>query len=245
VSDYGAEQSTAFASAAVSPGPAHARDGKVPVRSSPIALMLRQHVLAAGESEAPVSAEARSVREASRTAAPVLQRARRGDRFAADARRARARRAGECGLVTADGFSGLRALLAPQHRRNGLVQGAGRWALFPLRSFSDGEAIARGLLKRYGVVFRALLQRESLPPWRDLVKVYRRLEARGEIRGGRFVAASRRAVRRRGCVGKLRAVRRLEKGDELVALSGADPLNLVGILTPEARVPALQETGFY
>src|SRR5439155_1012110 len=91
------------------------------------------------------------------------------------------------GLVTADSFSGLRALLAPQHKRNGLVQGAGRWSLLDQKNTTT-EQIAQGLLKRYGVVFRALLQRESLPPWRDLVKLYRRLEARGEIRGGRFVA---------------------------------------------------------
>src|SRR5437773_6270181 len=91
------------------------------------------------------------------------------------------------GLVTADSFSGLRALLAPQHKRNGLVQGAGRWSLLNQKNTTT-EQIAQGLLKRYGVVFRALLQRESLPPWRDLVKLYRRLEARGEIRGGRFVA---------------------------------------------------------
>jgi ATP-dependent helicase Lhr and Lhr-like helicase len=108
------------------------------------------------------------------------------------------------------------------------------------RDFSF-EEIARGLLTRYGVVFRALLQRESqLPPWRELVRVYRRLEARGEIRGGRFVAGfGGEQFAAPDAVGRLRAVRKLEKPGELVLLSGADPLNLVGILTPEARVAAI------
>ncbi|HEV7821975.1 MAG TPA: hypothetical protein VGO84_12410, partial [Burkholderiales bacterium] len=102
------------------------------------------------------------------------------------------------------------------------------------------EPIARALLARYGVVFRTLLARESrLPPWRELVMVYRRLEARGEIRGGRFVAGfGGEQFALPEAVGKLRAVRKQEKSGALVALSGADPLNLVGILTPESRVAA-------
>ncbi|HSJ98699.1 MAG TPA: hypothetical protein VLC53_16605, partial [Myxococcota bacterium] len=105
----------------------------------------------------------------------------------------------------------------------------------------DLEPIARALLKRYGVVFRSMLQRETnLPPWRDLVRVYRRLEARGEIRGGRFVAGfGGEQFAAADAVGRLRAVRKAERIDELVVLSAADPLNLVGILTPEARVPAI------
>jgi ATP-dependent Lhr-like helicase len=91
------------------------------------------------------------------------------------------------------------------------------------------------------VVFRSLLQRESqLPPWRDLVRVYRRLEARGEIRGGRFVAGfGGEQFAAADAVGRLRAVRKAEKLDELVVLSAVDPLNLVGILTPEDRVAAI------
>jgi ATP-dependent Lhr-like helicase len=104
------------------------------------------------------------------------------------------------------------------------------------------EAIARTLLKRYGIVFRALLARESgLPPWRELVMIYRRLEARGEIRGGRFVAGfggEQFAVP--DAVGRLRAVRKQEKTGELIVLSAADPLNLVGILTPDTRVSAIR-----
>jgi ATP-dependent Lhr-like helicase len=90
-------------------------------------------------------------------------------------------------------------------------------------------------------VFRALLVRVSLlPPWRDLVRVYRRLEARGEIRGGRFVSGyGGEQFALPDAVGRLRAVRKTEKPGELVVLSAVDPLNLVGVLTPEDRVPAV------
>jgi ATP-dependent Lhr-like helicase len=145
------------------------------------------------------------------------------------------------GIATADSFAGLRALLAPQEKRKGLVETAGRWSLLRPTESDDVEAVARALLKRYGVVFRVLLEREShLPPWRDLVRVYRRLEARGEIRGGRFVAGfGGEQFAAPDAVGRLRAVRKSEKTGELVVLSAADPLNLVGILTPEARVAAI------
>jgi ATP-dependent Lhr-like helicase len=242
VSDYGAEQIDRLClSGRVAWGRLTPGEGKVPLRSSPIALMLRQHVLAAGESEAPVSAQACSVREALKNRGALFfnELVAAAGLLPTLVERGLAELV-SAGLVTADSFSGLRALLAPQHKRNALVQGAGRWALLPLHNFSDVEAVARGVLKRYGVVFRALLQRESLPPWRDLVKLYRRLEARGEIRGGRFVAGfGGEQFAAADAVGKLRALRKLEKGEELVALSGADPLNLVGILTPDARVPAL------
>src|SRR5438132_529469 len=241
VSDYGAEQIDRLClSGCVAWGRLTPGDGKVPLRSSPIALMLRQHVLAAGESEAPVSAEARSVREVlkSRGALFFNELVAATGLLPTLVERGLAELV-SAGLVTADSFSGLRALLAPQHKRNGLVQGAGRWSLLNQKNTTT-EQIAQGLLKRYGVVFRALLQRESLPPWRDLVKLYRRLEARGEIRGGRFVAGfGGEQFAAADAVGRLRAVRKLEKGEELVALSGADPLNLVGILTSDARVPAL------
>src|SRR6266436_4410679 len=242
VSDYGAEQIDRLClSGRVAWGRLTRGDGKSPLRSSPIALMLRQHVLAAGESEVPVSAEARSVREAleNRGALFFNELVAATGLLPTLVERGPAELV-SAGLVTADSFSGLRALLAPQHKRNGLVQGAGRWALFPLHNCSDVEAIARGLLKRYGVVFRALLQRESLPPWRDLVKLYRRLEARGEIRGGRFVAGfGGEQFAAPDAVGRLRAVRKRAPLDELVVLSAVDPLNLVGVLTPEARVAAV------
>ncbi len=104
------------------------------------------------------------------------------------------------------------------------------------------EHVARTLLRRYGVVFWRLLTREasSLPPWRDLLRVYRRLEARGEIRGGRFVAGfSGEQYALPEAVGLLRKMRRQPASGNWVSLSGADPLNLVGILTPGARLAAL------
>jgi ATP-dependent helicase Lhr and Lhr-like helicase len=103
------------------------------------------------------------------------------------------------------------------------------------------ERLAWQLLRRYGVVFRDLLAREAgLPPWREILWVYRRLEARGEVRGGRFVSGfqgEQFAVP--GAVESLRAVRREAKPGQRVEVAAADPLNLVGILTPDARVPAV------
>ena len=104
------------------------------------------------------------------------------------------------------------------------------------------EHLARTLLRRYGVVFWRLLEREAawLPPWRDLLRVYRTLERRGEIRGGRFVAGfSGEQYALPAAVGALREIRRKAPTDALVSLSGADPLNLAGILTPGAKVAAL------
>jgi ATP-dependent Lhr-like helicase len=98
------------------------------------------------------------------------------------------------------------------------------------------------LLARYGVVFWRLLEREAdwLPPWRDLLRVLRRLEARGDIRGGRFVAGfSGEQYALPEAVGLLREVRRRPPTGDLISLSGADPLNLVGILTPGPRLAAL------
>ncbi len=164
-----------------------------------------------------------------------------------------------CGLVTADGFDNLRALIDPSrrrgpHRRSRIRKrkprvkpAAGRWTLLRRRrgretesadSTRDLEPLARQLLKRWGVVFRDLLAREPCAPsWRDLLQVYRRLEARGEIRGGRFIA---------GFYGDqfslpealeaLRACRRLEPDGEVIRVSTADPLNLAGIILPGNRV---------
>jgi ATP-dependent helicase Lhr and Lhr-like helicase len=167
------------------------------------------------------------------------------------------------GLVTCDSFAGLRALLVPSDRRQPYagarrrrrtvaygMEGAGRWSLvrrvsFPEASIGDPlavEHLARTLLRRYGVVFWRLLEREAawLPPWRDLLRVYRKLERRGEIRGGRFVAGfSGEQFALPDAVGALREARRKPNNNALVSVSGADPLNLVGILTPGARLPAL------
>jgi len=124
-----------------------------------------------------------------------------------------------------------------------LPTAAGRWSLLPppRAEALDVEASTRQLLVRYGVVFRDLLARESsLPPWRDMLVVLRRLEARGEIRGGRFV---------NGFVGEqfalpealdeLRAVRHAGPYPEISKVAATDPLNLVGVLSPGPRVPAV------
>jgi ATP-dependent Lhr-like helicase len=182
------------------------------------------------------------------------------------------------GLITADSFTGLRALLVPAHKRPRIdrqaragggspvtafgVQNAGRWSLLRPTGAPRGEAAgdtsaaaeldanapaaaleaaAWALLRRYGVVFRRLLERETLtPPWRDLLRVYRRLEARGEIRGGRFVDGfSGEQFALPEAVGRLRAIRREPRRGHLVSVSAADPLNLIGIVTPGDRLPAL------
>ncbi|MGH8069725.1 MAG: DEAD/DEAH box helicase [Candidatus Entotheonellia bacterium] len=177
-----------------------------------------------------------------------------------------------CGLVTGDGIAGLRTLLTPEMKRRPTRRLAGRWPrgrplarLMPVGRWSllrsvwapeasartpehRDEALARQLLRRYGVVFRELLARENhTPPWRTLLPIYRRLEARGEMRGGRFVG---------GFIGEqfalpeavdgLRAVRRQPKEPGAIIVAAADPLNLVGILTPGPRLsPFTQQVMVY
>jgi ATP-dependent Lhr-like helicase len=163
------------------------------------------------------------------------------------------------GIVNADSFAGLRALLVPADRRRNPVrrrgrialfcmQDAGRWALIRRSSELSRntpelvEHVARTLLARWGVVFWKVYQREApwLPPWRDVLSCYRRLEARGEIRGGRFVAGfSGEQYATPDAVGALREARRRGPEDAWVSLSAADPLNVIGLLTPGGRVPAL------
>ena len=162
------------------------------------------------------------------------------------------------GRVHCDSFAGLRALLVPasrrpsRHARRGRrtalfgIEDAGRWSLTRRDATApdtdDTEHIARVLLRRYGVVGWRLLEREAgwLPPWRDLLRVYRRLEARGEIRGGRFVAGvSGEQFALPEAIGALRHVRRRAADGELVVLSAQDPLNLVGTLLPGVKVPRL------
>jgi ATP-dependent Lhr-like helicase len=237
--------------------------GKAPLKTSPIAIMVREHAglwRVAGEGEPEgLTSEARAVYDAlrSRGASFFHELVAASSLLRTHVERALGELAG-AGLVTADSFSGLRALLTPSEKRKSLSGGrsntrrsaygvdtAGRWALFATDASVEGdarvEAIARALLKRYGVVFRSLLTRESrLPSWRELVMVYRRLEARGEIRGGRFVAGfGGEQFALADAVGRLRAVRKTEKSGELIVVSGADPLNLVGILTPDDRVTAI------
>jgi len=269
VADYGKEQldqlclSGRVAWGRLTPG------SKAPLKTSPIALLMREHLANwapayAGAADSPViraspaipakagihslSSEAAAIRDAltARGASFFHEIIKATGLLPAIVERGLAELAG-AGIATADSFAGLRALLARQDKRRKLIETAGRWSLLDVAP-AEGEArpdavenISRTLLKRYGVVFRAMLLRESgLPPWRDLVRVYRRLEARGEIRGGRFVAGfGGEQFASPDAVGRLRAVRKSERIDELVVLSAADPLNLVGILTPEARVPAI------
>ena len=166
------------------------------------------------------------------------------------------------GLVNSDSFAGLRALLVPADKRRAsghrrrrslsfAMEDAGRWAL--ARRAGQGattghadaaavEHVARGLLRRYGVVFWRLLEREAdwLPPWRDLLRVFRRLEARGEIRGGRFVAGfAGEQFALPEAISSLREARRRPDSGAMISLSGADPLNLAGVLTPAPKIPAL------
>jgi ATP-dependent helicase Lhr and Lhr-like helicase len=104
------------------------------------------------------------------------------------------------------------------------------------------EQLVRTLLRRYGVIGWRLLEREPgwLPPWRELVRVCQRLEARGELRGGRFIAGlAGEQFALPEAVTLLRKVRSLAPEQRLVAVSGADPLNLVGSVLAGQRVPAV------
>ena len=157
------------------------------------------------------------------------------------------------GLVTADGFGALRGLVTgaakrvsasrrgrrPARRRTG----GSRWSLLQAIDPSEDSIAERAhqLLRRYGIVFPEVLGREPMAPsWRALLQVYRRAEARGEIRGGRFVA---------GLVGEqfalpeaveaMRSLRRTEPTGETLVVSACDPLNLAGVITPGPRVPAV------
>jgi ATP-dependent Lhr-like helicase len=155
------------------------------------------------------------------------------------------------GLITSDGFAGLRAIVRPAGLRpsasdHGRTSAAGRWSVVragaPARSRDEAvEAQARSLLRRYGVVFRRVLTREAnAVPWRELARVYRRLEARGEIRGGRFVSGmSGEQFALPDAIERMREIRRTSGDEPLVTISAADPLNLTGIITSGERVRAL------
>jgi ATP-dependent Lhr-like helicase len=264
-----------------------------PIRSTPIALFLREHaadwLADRNGGEYQLSSYAARVRE-------VLQQ--RGASFfhelvpmsgllPTQVEQALGELAG-LGVVTSDSFAGLRALTTPSSKRKPLstarrrhrtapygIESAGRWSLLASgagegdpeagsvssRSTWDSrsrertaaaggppspakrsiELNAHVLLRRYGVVFKRLLARESgAPAWRELLLVYRRLEARGELRGGRFVAGmSGEQFALPEAVGQLRSIRRLQGGAQLIGISAADPLNLTGIVTPGERIPGL------
>jgi ATP-dependent Lhr-like helicase len=245
--------------------PAPSRRRGAPTRAAPLAFVLREALPALLEPEPPDVDLLHDLSVGAREVFAYLQQ--HGAAFLSDIARATGRLPVQTeaalwelvarGLVTGDGIAGLRTLLLPDvkrrqpHRRlRGIHGGAarrlmpvGRWAVLRvLRAASDqaelNEFAAWQLLRRYGVVLRELLAREvRAPAWRVLLNIYRRMEARGEIRGGRFVA---------GLVGEqfalpeavdaLRAVRRAKSEDEVAVVSASDPLNLVGILTPGARV---------
>ena len=158
------------------------------------------------------------------------------------------------GLVTSDSFTGLRALITRADKRprfGGLrarmsgVQAGGRWSALPTPA-ADGvneehrvQYLAEGMVRRYGIVFRALLARDrGLPPWRAWLRVYRRMEARGELRGGRFVGGfSGEQFAAPSAVEELRAMRRRNSFASGIRISSADPANLTGVLSPE-RIPS-------
>jgi ATP-dependent Lhr-like helicase len=233
--------------------PARRQGSEVPslVPATPIALFVREHANAwrtlrePGE-EPPLSEAARNVLGELRS---------RGASFFADLAGACELDAGQlrqaigtlvaCGLVTSDGFSGLRALVwaarghpAAHDRRSSF---AGRWTTVEAKGVAREEAVelqAWTLLRRYGVLFRRLLTRETnAATWRELARVYRRLEARGEIRSGRFVTGmSGEQFALPQAVERLREVRRIAPDGALVAISAADPLNLTGIVTAGERI---------
>ena len=165
------------------------------------------------------------------------------------------------GVISSDGFAGLRALIRPALLRprptRGTLRGtsqspvdvAGRWSLLrhdeaEVDREDAVEQQARTLLRRYGVIFRRLLTRETnAAPWRELARVYRRLEARGEIRGGRFVhGMSGEQFALPEAVERLREVRRQNADGRVIIISAADPLNLIGIITAGERVRAVAST---
>jgi ATP-dependent Lhr-like helicase len=233
------------------------------VPATPVALYLREHARAwrppDGADRPAVEA---LIGEPSRRVLAALRS--RGASFFRDLESACAFDAGQlrhalgilaaCGLVTSDGFAGLRALdwasrggPASHERRSHY---AGRWTataldLVATRDREDAvERQARALLRRYGVVFRRLLTREAnAASWRELARVYRWLEARGEIRSGRFVSSmSGEQFALPDAVERLRETRRIPADGQVVAISAADPLNLTGVVTAGERIRSASRT---
>ena len=239
-----------------------------PSSVAPITFFVREESDWMMPRHAPLAEISRSLSEAARQVLEYVRQ--RGASFFAEIVRGTGRLKSEvetalwelvaAGLFTADGFDNLRALIDPK-RRSGQARGrkarprhsTGRWSLLFSGETTDRskalEAVCRVLLERYGVVFRELTAREEFPfKWRELLMTFRRLEDRGEVRGGRFVD---------GFVGEqfalpsalesLRAARHADAAthrdapleSEILTLSAADPLNLVGIILPGERVPAI------
>jgi ATP-dependent Lhr-like helicase len=250
--------------ARVSPHPAVVENRRVrPTRIAPITLFLRED--AGWLMREPGSSESLGLSHAAREVLLALER--NGASFFGDLVRQTARLASEVedglwellagGFVTADGFDNLRALIDPK-RRKGEGRGrkirprhaAGRWALLrpigeTINTEQRVERFARQLLSRWGVLLRDLLVREVIaPPWRDLLPVLRRMEARGEIRGGRFVGGfTGEQFARPEAVDLLRSIRRNKENDAIVPVAAADPLNLTGIILPGPRVSRIAVLG--
>ena len=233
--------------------------GTAPVRSTPIALLPRRQVpvwaaLSPGAEAIEPSAKARAVADCIREHGALFfdELVEATHLLGPQVEEALAELVA-LGVVNSDSFGGLRALLVPSEKRSRRrrrlifsMTDAGRWALARRAATRPAgeilEHIARVLLRRYGVVFWRMLEREAswLPPWRELLRTYRRLEARGEIRGGRFVAGfAGEQFALPEAIGLMREIRRKPASDALVSLSGADPLNLIGILTPGAKLVGL------
>jgi ATP-dependent helicase Lhr and Lhr-like helicase len=250
--------------ARMSPHPAIAENRRVrPTRIAPVTLFLREDadwLMGSGAGRDP-SALSHAAQDVLR----ILER--NGASFFIDLARQSHRLPSEVedglwellagGFVTADGFDNLRALIDPKRRR-GEGRGskktprhaAGRWALLPhvasaMSAEERVERFARQLLLRWGVLLRDLLVRETLsPPWRDLLPVLRRMEARGEIRGGRFVSGfTGEQFARPEALELLRMIRREPDRYPAVPVGNADPLNLSGIILPGPRVSRLAVVG--
>ncbi|HVO60612.1 MAG TPA: DEAD/DEAH box helicase [Terriglobales bacterium] len=252
----------------LSPHPATLEDtvqGKrrvIPTSVAPITFFVREESdwMAPRHPGTDLPSEARGLSESAKQVLDFLRH--RGASFFADIVRGTSKLKSEietalwelvaAGIVTADGFDNLRSLIDPK-RRAGQGHGrtarprhsSGRWSLLYMDAVSDRnrsvEATCWMLLRRYGVVFRDLLTRETtLPKWRELQIAFRRLEDRGEIRGGRFVdgfLGEQFALP--VAVDSLRASKKFPPAGETITLSAADPLNLIGILVPGERVPAI------
>jgi ATP-dependent helicase Lhr and Lhr-like helicase len=246
--------------------PAQPRRRVVPTRVAPIAFFVREdadwmqphHPAAEDASHAFLSPIARTLHD-------LLKH--RGALFFPDMVRATGKLKAEietglwelvaAGLVTADGFENLRALVTPKNLNGAMAGGgkipkirrprhaAGRWSLLYAEGAADRDRHAESccwmLLRRYGVVFRDLLIRETnLPRWRELQIAFRRLEDRGEVRGGRFVDGFQgEQFALPVAVESLRASRKAPMTGERVVIAAADPLNLVGIIVPGERIPAI------
>jgi ATP-dependent Lhr-like helicase len=230
------------------------------LRTTGVAMFLREHATAWSHLAAPRNADAQTM--LSVEARAVLDRLTdRGAMFSHElvggcglTTEAVRRALGElvsAGLAASDGFAGLRGLIADRDSAPRDTQMAGRWFAGGSRQSATDRADeaalaiqARVFLRRYGVVCRRVLTREpNAQPWRVLSRVYRTLEARGEIRGGRFVGGlSGEQFALPEAVERLREIRRTPPDDVLNVISAADPLNLAGIITSGERVPAVAST---